>query len=111
MSDAAPRAVRRAEAYIDAHFAEPIAMQDIARAAGANLRSLQTAFRKTFAATLTERIQDKRLELFRRRLNDPAASGSITELAYSVGLAHLSRTAAAYRDRYGETPRETLKRR
>jgi AraC-like DNA-binding protein len=108
---AAPRAVRRAEAYIDAHIADPIAMDDIARAAGANLRSLQGAYQKSFGATMTESIQRKRLDLFRRRLRDPSASASITELAYSVGLAHLGRAAAAYRARYGETPRETLKRR
>jgi AraC-like DNA-binding protein len=109
--EAAPRAVRRAEAYIDAHISDPIAMEDVARAAGANLRSLQNAYRKTFGATLTETIQGKRLELFRRRLGDPAAPASITEIAYSAGLAHLGRAAAAYRQRYGETPRETMRRR
>jgi AraC-like DNA-binding protein len=108
---APPGAVRRARAYIDAHIADPIAMEDIARAAGVNLRSLQSAYRKAFGATLTESIQTQRLELFRRRLGDRTASQSITELAYSVGLAHLGRAAAAYRERYGETPRETLKRR
>ena len=109
--EAAPGAVRRAEAYIDAHIADSIAIADIARAAGANLRSLQNTYRRIHGATLTESIQGKRLELFRRRLRDPAASTSISEIAYSVGLGHLGRAAAAYRQRYGETPRETLKRR
>ena len=108
---APPGAVRRAEDYIDAHLCDPIAMEDIARAAGASLRSLQESFRKARGATLTEFIQRRRLELFRHRLGDRSAPASITEIAYSIGLGHLGRAAAAYRELYGETPRATLRRR
>ena len=111
VSTAAPAAVRRAEAYLDAHVSAPITMEDVASAAGANLRSLQAAFRAARGVTLTEAIQQRRLDLFRRRLADPSAPASVTDLAYSVGLAHLGRAAAAYRQRFGETPRETLRRR
>ncbi len=104
-------AVRRAEGYIEAHIAEPMAVGDIARASGASLRSLQATFRKQRGETLTEFIQNRRLELFRRQLADHSAPDSITEIAWSVGLGHLGRAAAAYRARYGEAPRETLRRR
>jgi len=108
---ASPGAVRRAEAYIEAHLCETMAMEEIARAAGTSLRSLQETFRKARGATLSEFIQRRRLALFRCRLSDPLAPASITEIAFSIGLGHLGRAAAAYRELYGETPRETLRRR
>jgi AraC-like DNA-binding protein len=108
---APPGAVRRAEAYIEAHLRDAMTMEQIARASGASLRSLQESFRKARGVTLSEFIQRRRLELFHRRLSDPSAPSSIIEIAYSVGLAHLGRAAAAYRELYGETPRETLRRR
>lgn len=107
----APQSVRRAEDYIAAHIDRPIAMADVAAAAGANLRSLQSAFKQARGFSLTQCIQDKRLERFRKKLDDPEGPDSITEIAYSVGLGHLGRAAAAYRARYGETPRQTLRRR
>lgn len=107
----APRSVRRAEEYIAAHIDRPIAMAEVAAAAGANLRSLQSAFKKARGVSLTQCIQSKRLERFHERLGDPSGPDSITEIAYSVGLGHLGRAAAAYRARYGETPRQTLRRR
>ncbi len=107
----APQSVRRAEDFIAAHIDRPLAMAEVAAAAGANLRSLQSAFRQARGVTLSECIQTKRLERFRERLCDPSAPRSITDVAYSVGLGHLGRAAAAYRARYGETPRQTLSRR
>jgi AraC-like DNA-binding protein len=108
---ATPGAVRRAEAYIDAHLEAPLTMAEIAAAARVNLRSLQSAFRRARGRTMSEHIQARRLERLRCRLADPQAPASVTELVYSVGLAHLGRASAAYRARFGETPRETLRRR
>jgi len=107
----APRAVRLAEDFIEAHIDGPIAMAQIADVAGANLRSLQSAFKQARGTTLSEHIQNRRLERFRRRLMDPDGPSSITDTAFSVGLGHLGRAAAAYRSRYGETPSQTLRSR
>ena len=107
----APRAVRRAEEFIEAHIAGVITMAEVAAAAGANLRSLQAAFKRARGLTLSEAVQGKRLERFHQRLSDPDERGSITEIAYSVGLGHLGRAAAAYRSRYGATPSQTLRAR
>ena len=109
--EAGPSAVRRAEAYIEAHIASTMSAADIAGAAQVPLRSLQSAFRKARRKTLTEHIQERRLDLFRRRLADPHGLATIIDIAYSVGLGHLGRAAAAYKARFGETPRETLRRR
>jgi AraC-like DNA-binding protein len=107
----APNALRRAEDYIVAHLDSQLAVADVAAAAGANLRALQTAFRRERGETLTQCIQAKRLERFRAELSRAGDDQSVTSIAYSVGLGHLGRAAAAYRARYGETPHETLRRR
>ncbi len=107
----APRAVRRAEAYIAAHAHEPVAMVDVATAAGVCLRSLQEAFRHARGQTLTDHIRDVRLGNFHMVLKDPNGPESVTEIALTVGLGHLGRAAAAYRSRFGESPHQTLKRR
>jgi len=107
----APSAVRRAEDYIAANLDSPLAVADVAAAAGAHLRALQGAFKRERGMTLTQCIQAKRLERFRAELSRAGEGCSVTSIAYAVGLGHLGRAAAAYRARYGETPHETLRRR
>ena len=106
----APAAVRRAEAYIEAHLGQVMAMADVAGAAGVCLRSLQEQFRQSRGVTLTEWIQTMRLEQFRAGLLAAEPEDSVADLAFAAGLGHLGRAAAAYRQRYGETPSETLRR-
>jgi AraC-like DNA-binding protein len=107
----APRAVRRAEAFIAAHAGEAIAMADVADVAGVCLRSLQEAFRQSRNITLTDHLRNVRLNNFHAALKNPDGPQSVTEIALAVGLGHLGRAAAAYRARFGESPHQTLKRR
>jgi AraC-like DNA-binding protein len=104
-------AVRRAEAFLSANADRAVSMADVAHAAGANLRSLQQAFRKHRNSTLSQRLQDLRLERLRAALTESSDQSSVTELIYQSGLGHLGRAASAYRARYGETPSQTLRRR
>lgn len=104
-------AVRRAEDWIRANIDRPIAVAEIAAAAGVGLRALQEGVRRERATTLTQVIETLRLERFRAGLTDPHSTGTVTEIAGIAGLGHLGRAAAAYRRRYGETPSETLRRR
>ncbi|QCI67280.1 AraC family transcriptional regulator [Phreatobacter stygius] len=105
-----PAVLRRAEAYLAAHADRPIAMADVARAAGANLRSLQEAFRHHRQETLSERLQTIRLERLRAALTDGTNEASVTEMMFRAGLGHAGRAAAAYAARYGEAPSETRRR-
>jgi AraC-like DNA-binding protein len=107
----APASVRCAEEFIAEHAERDISMSDIASAAGVCLRSLQEAFKRSRGLTLTEAVQNTRLENFRKALLDRDAPHSVADLALASGLGHLGRAAAVYRSRYGETPSETLKRR
>lgn len=107
---ASPASVRRAEDHVLANLDKPLAMADLAAAAGVGLRSLQESFKRSRGLTLSEWIQNARLERFRQSLLVSDGSISVTQLALAAGLGHLGRAAAAYRTRYGETPSQTLRR-
>jgi len=97
----------RADEWIRTNVDRTFAVADVADAAGTSLRSLQAGLQRHRGLTLTELIRDIRLERFRSLLADPENRTSVTEAAHAAGLGHLGRAAAAYRNRYGETPFQT----
>ncbi|MDB5556563.1 MAG: transcriptional regulator EutR [Rhizobium sp.] len=106
-----PVAVRQAQDFMAANAERAISMAEIAGASGVSLRSLQDAYRKSRDMTLGEGLLSLRLERFRERLIERGGPASVTDAAFSAGFGHLGRAAAAYRERYGEAPAETLRRR
>lgn len=105
---AAPAAVRRALAYIDAHAHEPLTIDDVARAARMSTRGLQYAFRRALDTTPTDWIRRARLAGAHRDLSDPEG-GSVAEVARRWGFEHPSRFAAHYRAQYGVNPSRTAR--
>jgi AraC-like DNA-binding protein len=110
-SPAAPYYVRRAEAYIEAHYAEPLSLADIAAQAGVSARSLQNGFQNFRNMTPMAFLRRVRLEHAHRSLlaADPAFA-TVTDIAIGSGFSHMGEFAALYRRTFGETPRETLLR-
>lgn len=106
-----PLAVRRAQDFMAANAEHPISMAEIATASNVSLRSLQDAYRKARGMTLGDGLLMLRLERFRNALLAADTHGSVADAAFAAGFGHLGRAAAAYRDRYGEAPSETLRRR
>ena len=109
-SSAGPIAVRQAHDFMAANAERAISMAEIAAASGVSLRSLQDAYRKSRGVTLGEGLLSLRLERFRTLLLAFENQGSVSDAAFAAGFGHLGRAAAAYRERYGEAPSETLRR-
>lgn len=109
-ADTGSAPVRRAEEFIRSRAAEAISMADIAIAAGIPLRTLQEAYRKAFGRTLSDGVQQARLDLLRGLLLKPTPSSNVAEAVFASGFGHLGRAASAYRAAYGESPSETLRR-
>jgi len=105
----APRSVRRALAYIDAHAHLPITLDDIARAAGMSTRGLQHAFRRALDTTPSARLREVRLAAAHDELRTGTAT--VSEIARRWGFSNPSRFAPYYRDAYGRNPGHTLKMR
>jgi AraC-like DNA-binding protein len=107
----APGMLRRAEAYVHAHVEEPIALHEVAAAAGCSVRSLQLAFRNFRETTPLLAIRHARLEAARDALRLGDAGSTITEIAHRFGFANSGRFTRLYRTAFGESPLEVLRRR
>lgn len=105
----APRLVRQAESYMEAHLTEPVTVSEICEAVGTSLRSLQTAFRTHRDRTPLEVLRDMRLERAWIALSNPNADTRVTDVATDWGFFHLGRFAEQYRRKFGCTPVETLR--
>ncbi|MBN9757179.1 Transcriptional regulator, AraC family [Pseudonocardia sp. Ae406_Ps2] len=107
---AVPKVIRRAEALIEGHAREPLTVDDVAEAVGLSVRSLQEGFRRHLDTTPTARLREARLAGVRAELteSDPTRR-TVSQVAADWGFAHLGRFAVAYRERFGESPSETLR--
>jgi AraC-like DNA-binding protein len=110
-SAAAPFYVRRAEAYIEAHFPEPLSLADIAAQAGVSARSLQNGFQNFRNTTPMGFLRSLRLKHAHEMLllSDPSTV-TVTEIALRCGFGHLGEFATTYKRTFGEAPRQTLAR-
>jgi AraC-like DNA-binding protein len=106
----APRHVKLVEDYLHAHAQEFITPQQLAGYAGISLRSLYASFREYRNTSPMEYLRDIRLERCRRDLQSAMQNDSVTSIALRWGFQHLGRFSVEYRQRYGETPRQTLRR-
>lgn len=97
--------------WVEAHHHRPIGVTDIAAAAGLGVRQLQSVCQEQWGVTPTQLLRGVRLDHARAALI-AARPGprTITDVAGAAGYLHMSRFAAHYRRRFGETPTQTLKR-
>ncbi|WP_055477514.1 AraC family transcriptional regulator [Sphaerimonospora mesophila] len=106
----APPAVKRAMELIEGHAAEPLTVEDIAEAVGVGVRALQEGFRRHLETTPMAYLRDVRLDHVRAELTAGApGTTTVTDIAFRWGFVHLGRFSLAYRQRFGETPSQTLR--
>ena len=96
--------------YMRAHAHEALTVQQIANAVGIGPRHLQSAFRDIPDMSPREKLTEIRLEYVHAKLTDPEGWTTVTSTALDCGFAHLGRFAKTYRQRYGESPSQTLLR-
>jgi len=107
---AVPAYVRRADDFMRANATVPIRMEQVAAAAGCSVRTLNAVFRQFRDTTPLIALHAIRLEQVRAELNHNATAATIGEVARRFGFTNPGRFAAAYRRRFGESPRETARR-
>lgn len=81
---------------------------EMAAFAGIKPRALQKLFLKHLNTTPAHYVREVRLEEARKQLRDPGCARSVTAVATGLGFDHLGRFAAAYHQKFGETPSATL---
>lgn len=96
---------------IDADPAAAHTVSDLAQVAGTSVRSLQAAFAEHLGLTPMEYLRRVRLSRAHQDLQE-AVSGddlSVADIVLRWGFGHVPRFAAAYRERYGQLPSQTLR--
>lgn len=107
----APRDVKRAIDFIEAHVQLPLTLADITAASGVPGRTLLEHFKRHCGVSPLRYLRDARLARVREALTRAdRADRSVTEIATEWGFSHLGRFAVEYRERFGESPSETLGR-
>jgi AraC-like DNA-binding protein len=109
-SPAVPGIVRRAEAHIRAHVEEPIALHEVADAAGCSVRNLQLGFQRFRGTTPLAAIRQARLEAARDALRSGGPGATVADLAFRFGFTNPGRFAHFYKAAFGELPLEALRR-
>lgn len=107
---APPQSVRKVRDYLEAHAHEPVDLADLCAVGGVPLRTLHHQFRRHLGMTPLQLLREIRLERARADLLRAAPGISVTAVALNWGFDHFGRFAATYRERFGETPRDTLQR-
>lgn len=102
-----PRHLQRAIEWMDAHAAEDISIEQLARHCGASIRTLQNSFRQHLSTSPNAYIQRIRLSRIHKELLCGDRGVTIEQIAARWGFGHMGYFAARYRTVYGESPSVT----
>jgi AraC-like DNA-binding protein len=104
--DVCCRQLRIAEDYIDAHWDQPLALENLTEVANVSARSLFHYFRKWRGKTPMQYLKEVRLKHARQMLQQ-SPDLTITEIAFACGFGNLGHFAHDYRKAWGERPSDT----
>jgi AraC-like DNA-binding protein len=103
--------LRDVEDWIEAHLEQPITVGRLCAVAGVGERALCKLFEARRSMSPMRFVTERRLAAAHARLLAAGSAGAVTEVAIELGFTHVGRFAIAYREVFGESPSETLRRR
>jgi AraC-like DNA-binding protein len=105
-----PHYIPETEAYIQAHYAEPISLEQLVEHAHVSERTLLEGFKRYRDVSPMKLLKLTRLDFVHLALKeaDPAIS-NVTDIALGNGFSQLGKFSTEYKERFGESPSETLK--
>jgi AraC-like DNA-binding protein len=104
-----PRTVRRAEDFIRSRAEQPIALHEVAEAAGCSVRTLQLAFHQFRGTTPVGAIRRARLEGARHALTHGETERTVIDVAYQFGFTNPGRFTRLYKATFGVSPADALR--
>ncbi|WP_418137883.1 helix-turn-helix domain-containing protein [Agrobacterium sp. El2ro-1b] len=108
---AAPKYVREAERLMEERAHEGHSVLEIAAAIGISARSLSNGFRRFRGITPHDYLKARRLDALRKALGDAPPTETVSSIGLAHGYVNLTAMATSYRQRFGESPYQTLRNR
>ena len=106
----APNYVIKAEKYLQEHAARAPTLSETSSAVGVSSRALHNGFKKYRNTTPMKYLREMRLQGVRAELEQSPSHVTVAEIAYGWGFACLWRFASIYKQRFGELPSATRRR-
>lgn len=96
--------LRIAKAIVLAKFENPPPLRELARQVGMNEYQLKAGFKRVYGAPIYKYVHEHRMERARQLLEHP--STTVNEIAYAIGYSNSSHFIAAFKKRFGMTPKQ-----
>lgn len=96
--------ILKALKFIDAHFTEPITLEEIASVAGVTPTYFSSVFKEVCNVTLWNYITNKRIEKASRMILEEASKDTMLDIAIACGFNNTANFNKAFRKFTGMTP-------
>ncbi|MFN3439577.1 MAG: AraC family transcriptional regulator [Acidovorax sp.] len=100
------RRLDKLDVYMRSRLCAPVALEDLARAAGVSVRGLNMLCQRHHGESPMALLRNLRLDAVRARLQQRPGH-CVTDAALEFGFGHLGRFSSYYRERFGELPSQT----
>ena len=98
--------IRKAKDIIIARMAEPPSLQELADEIGLNLKKLKEGFKQIYGDSVFSFLFDYKMEFARKLLE--SGEHNVNEVGLKVGYSTSSHFIAAFKKKYGTTPKKYL---
>ncbi|MCC1485195.1 AraC family transcriptional regulator [Winogradskyella immobilis] len=96
--------LKRAKDIITAQMAEPPSLQELADTIGLSLKKLKEGFKQIYGDTVYSFLFDYKMEVARKLLE--SGTYNVNEVGLKVGYSTASHFIAAFKKKYGTTPKK-----
>ncbi len=96
--------IRKAKDIIVSRMAEPPSLQELADEIGLNLKKLKEGFKQIYGDSVFSFLFDYKMEVARKLLE--AGDDNVNEVGHKVGYSTSSHFIAAFKKKYGTTPKK-----
>ncbi len=98
--------IKKAKDIMIKRMAEPPSLNELADEVGLNLKKLKTGFKEIYGSAVYQFLFDYKIEYARKLLDE--GSHNVNEVGLMVGYSTSSHFIAAFKKKYGTTPKKYL---
>ena len=96
--------IRKAKDIMVARMAEPPSLQELADEIGLNIKKLKEGFKQIYGDSVFSFLFDYKMEFARKLLE--AGENNVNEVGHKIGYSTSSHFIAAFKKKYGTTPKK-----